>query len=193
MRPGQEGGAAVADVLFGQVVPSGKLPLTFPKSLDDLPPFEDYNMAGRTYRYSTAEPLYLFGFGLSYTQFAYSDLILAKETVGAGEALPVQFTLTNTGQVEAEEVAQVYLSDMEASVPVPIYSLIGFQRVRLAPGESRTVNFIITPKMMMLFDDDGKQKLEPGQFRLTVSGCSPGARGVALGAPRPVSAEFAVV
>ena len=190
--PGQEGGAAVADVLFGQVVPSGKLPLTFPKSLDDLPPFEDYDMAGRTYRYSAAEPLYPFGFGLSYTQFAYSDLILAKETVEAGEALPVQFTLTNTGRVEAEEVVQVYLSDLEASVPVPIYSLIGFQHVRLAPGESRTIDFIITPEMMMLFDDDGKQKLEPGQFRLTAGGCSPGARGVALGAPQPVSAVFAV-
>jgi beta-glucosidase len=190
--PGQEGGKAVADVLFGQAVPSGKLPLTFPKSLDDLPSFEDYNMTGRTYRYSTAEPLYPFGFGLSYTQFAYSGLTLAKETVKAGEALPIRFTLTNTGQVEAEEAVQVYLSDLEASVPVPIHSLIGFQRVRLAPGESRTIEFTISPEMMMLFDDDGGQKLEPGQFRLTVGGCSPGARGVALGAPQPVSAVFTV-
>jgi beta-glucosidase len=190
--PGQEGGKAVADVLFGQATPSGKLPLTFPKSLDDLPSFEDYSMTGRTYRYSTAEPLYPFGFGLSYTQFAYSGLTLAKETVKTGEALPVRFTLTNTGQVEAEEVAQIYLSDLEASVPVPIHSLIGFQRVRLAPGESKTIEFTISPEMMMLFDDDSKQKLEPGQFRLTVGGCSPGARGVALGAPEPVSAVFAV-
>jgi len=199
--PGQEGGQAVADVLFGQAVPSGKLPLTFPRSLDDLPPFEDYNMAGRTYRYSTAEPLYPFGFGLSYTQFAYSGLTLAKETVKAGEALPIRFTLTNTGQasprtlsraVEAEEVAQVYLSDLEASVPVPIHSLIGFQRVRLAPGESKTIEFTISPEMMMLFDDEGMQRLEPGQFRLTVGGCSPGVRGVALGAPQPVSAVFTV-
>jgi beta-glucosidase len=199
--PGQEGGKAVADVLFGQAAPSGKLPLTFPRSLDDLPPFEDYNMAGRTYRYSTAEPLYPFGFGLSYTQFAYSGLTLAKKTVKAGEALPIHFTLTNTGQaspralsraVEAEEVAQVYLSDLEASVPVPIHSLVGFRRVRLAPGESKTLEFTVTSEMMMLFDDDGKQKLEPGQFRLTVGGCSPSARGVALGAPPPVSAVFAV-
>jgi beta-glucosidase len=190
--PGQEGGKAVADVLFGQAAPSGKLPLTFPKSLDDLPSFEDYNMTGRTYRYSTAEPLYPFGFGLSYTQFAYSGLTLAKETVKAGEALPVRFTLTNTGQVEAEEVVQVYLSDLEASVPVPIHSLIGFQRVRLAPGESKSIEFTISPEMMMLFDDDGKQKLEPGQFRLTVGGCSPDVRGVAMGAPEPVSGVFAV-
>jgi beta-glucosidase len=190
--PGQEGGKAVADVLFGQAAPSGKLPLTFPRSLDDLPPFEDYNMAGRTYRYSTAEPLYPFGFGLSYTRFAYSGLTLAKETVKAGEALPIRFTLTNTGQVEAEEVAQIYLSDLEASVPVPIHNLVGFQRVRLAPGESKTLEFTITSEMMMLFNDDGRQRLEPGQFRLTVGGCSPGVRGVALGAPQPVSAVFAV-
>jgi beta-glucosidase len=190
--PGQEGGKAVADVLFGQVAPSGKLPLTFPRSFDDLPPFEDYNMNGRTYRYSAAEPLYPFGFGLSYTQFAYSGLTLAKETVEAGEALPIRFTLTNTGQVEAEEVVQVYLSDLEASVPVPIHSLIGFQRVRLTPSESKTIEFTISPEMMTLFDDDGKQKLEPGQFRLTVGGCSPDVRGVALGAPQPVSAVFAV-
>jgi beta-glucosidase len=190
--PGQEGGEAVANVLFGQAAPSGKLPLTFPKSIDDLPSFEDYNMTGRTYRYSTAEPLYPFGFGLSYTQFAYSGLTLAKETVKAGEALPIRFTLTNTGQVEAEEVAQIYLSDLEASVPVPIHSLIGFQRVRLAPGESKTIEFTVSPEMMMLFDDDGKPKLEPGQFRLTIGGCSPGARGVALGAPEPVSAAFTV-
>ncbi len=190
--PGQEGGKAVADVLFGRVAPSGKLPLTFPRSLDDLPPFEDYNMAGRTYRYSTAEPLYPFGFGLSYTQFAYSGLTLAKEAVKAGEVLPVHFTLTNTGQVEAEEVAQVYLSDLEASVPVPLHNLVGFQRVRLAPGESKTIEFTVTPEMMMLFDDEGQQRLEPGQFRLTVGGCSPGPRGVALGAPQPVSAVFTV-
>jgi beta-glucosidase len=190
--PGQEGGQAVADVLFGQVAPSGKLPLTFPKSLDDLPPYEDYDMTGRTHRYSTAEPLYPFGFGLSYTQFAYSGLTLAQETVEADKPLPVRFTLTNTGQVEAEEVAQVYLSDLEASVPVPIHSLVGFRRVRLSPGESETIEFVVKPKMMMLFDEDGGQRLEPGQFRLTIGGCSPVARGVALGAPEPISAAFTV-
>jgi beta-glucosidase len=90
-------------------------------------------------------------------------------------------------------VAQVYLSDLEASVPVPIHSLIGFQRVRLTPGESKTIEFAISPEMMMLFDDDGKQKLEPGQFRLTVGGCSPGKRGLELGAPTPVTAAFRVI
>jgi beta-glucosidase len=104
--PGQEGGTAVANVLFGDAVPSGKLPLTFPKSLDQLPPFEDYDMAGRTYRYATEEPLYPFGFGLSYTRFTYSDLVLDKSMIQVGESLSLCCTLTNSGAVEAEEVAR---------------------------------------------------------------------------------------
>jgi beta-glucosidase len=190
--PGQEGGAAVADVLFGHASPSGKLPLTFPKSLDDLPPFEDYNMAGRTYRYSTAEPLFPFGFGLSYTRFAYSGLKLKKPVIKMGAPLQVSVTVANSGVVEAEEVVQFYLSDLEASVPVPLHNLIGFQRVHLDPGQRKTIKFTIAPEMMMLYDDNGMQKLEPGQFRLTVGGCSPSTRGLALGAPEPVSAEFTV-
>lgn len=190
--PGQEGGRAVADLLFGDASPSGKLPITFPKSLDQLPPFDDYNMAGRTYRYMQAEPLYPFGFGLSYTTFRYSDLKLAKDRLPSGESLPVRLTLTNTGSVEAEEVVQFYLSDLEASVPVPQHSLIGFQRVRLAAGQSQELEFSLTPEMMMLFDGDGKQRLEPGEFRLIVGGCSPGKRGQVLGAPEPVSAKFRV-
>jgi beta-glucosidase len=190
--PGQEGGRAVAEVLFGDVSPSGKLPITFPKSVDQLPPYEDYSMAGRTYRYMTTDPLYPFGFGLSYTRFAYSDLKLKKERIAAGEALSASFTLTNADSVEAEEVAQFYLSDLEASVTAPLHKLIGFQRVRLKPGENRTLEFTVTPEMMALVNNDGETLLEPGQFRLTVGGCSPGARGVALGAPKPVSAMFVV-
>ncbi len=132
--PGQEGGKAVADVLFGDVAPSGKLPLTFPKSLEQLPPFEDYDMTGRTYRYATEEPLFPFGFGLSYTRFTYSDLTLDKTTIPAGESLSLRCTLTNSGSVEADEVAQIYLSDLEASTVVPLHSLIGFQRVQLKAG-----------------------------------------------------------
>jgi beta-glucosidase len=190
--PGQEGGNAVADVLFGTVSPSGKLPLTFPESIAQLPPFEEYSMAGRTYRYSTVEPLYPFGFGLSYTRFAYGDLQLASETVRAGDPLRFCVTLTNTGTVAADEVAQIYLSDLASSVPVPLCTLIGFQRVRVAPGESKPLEFTVTPEMMMLVDDEGKHRLEPGQFRVTVGGCSPSARGVALGAPAPVSKVFTV-
>ncbi|MFN8497200.1 MAG: glycoside hydrolase family 3 N-terminal domain-containing protein [Anaerolineae bacterium] len=190
--PGQEGGRAVADVLFG-AAPSGKLPLTFPQSLKQLPPFESYAMAGRTYRYMEEEPLYPFGFGLSYTTFAYSDLTLAEDIVRAGRPLPLAFTLTNTGAVEAEEVAQVYLSHLTASAPVPRHSLVGFQRVRLAPGASERVTFTLTPQMMTVLDDDGRRALEPGRFRVVVGGCSPGKRGAALGAPKAARANFVVM
>ncbi len=190
--PGQEGGKAVADVLFGDEVPSGKLPLTFPKSLDQLPPFEDYSMTGRTYRYATEEPLYPFGFGLSYTRFTYSDLALDKNTIRAGESLSLRCTLTNSGAVEAEEVAQIYLSDLEASTVVPLHSLIGFRRVHLKSGERTVITFTVTPEMMKMVNDAGDRVLEPGEFRVTVGGCSPSERGVRLGAPAPVSMAFTV-
>jgi beta-glucosidase len=190
--PGEEGGRAVADILFGQVSPSGKLPITFPKSTGQLPRFEDYNMRDRTYRFASWEPLYPFGFGLSYTKFAYGDLRLESQALRPGESLPVSLTVTNYGQVDGEEVVQVYLSDLEASVEVPLHNLVAFQRLALKAGESQTVRFTITPEMMMLFDDEGRQKLEEGAFRLLIGSCSPGQRGQQLGAPEPVSATFTV-
>jgi len=190
--PGQEGGKAVADVLFGDVSPSGKLPLTFPRSLDQLPPFEDYSMAGRTYRYLTREPLYPFGFGLSYSRFEYADLALEKPAVRAGENLNGRVRVSNTGECAAAEVAQFYLSDLEASAPVPLHHLVGFERAFLQAGESRTLQFTLTPEMMSFFDERGELKLEAGAFRLEVGGCSPGKRGLELGAPTPVTAVFRV-
>jgi beta-glucosidase len=190
--PGEEGGHAVADILFGKVSPSGKLPITFPKATSQLPPFQDYSMKERTYRYATWEPLYPFGFGLSYTSFVYSALTLPGETLPAGESLPVRLTVTNTGAVDAEEVVQLYISDLEASVTVPQHRLAAFQRVSLKAGECREVAFTLSPEAMMLFDEDGKQQLEPGEFRLIAGGCSPSARGLALGAAEPVSATFRV-
>ncbi len=186
--PGQEGGRAVADVLFGKATPSGKLPVTFPKSIEQLPPFTDYAMQERTYRYATWEPLYPFGFGLSYTSFAYSNLRLEGNL--AYGTLTARVLLTNTGATVGEEVVQVYLSDVEASVVVPYHRLIAFRRVELAPGESRELTFEITPDMLALVDEAGASRLEAGDFRLTIGGCSPGARGIALGAPEPVSATF---
>jgi len=190
--PGQEGGRAVADVIFGRAVPSGKLPLTFPKSTDQLPPFEDYSMLGRTYRYADWEPQYPFGFGLSYSTFEFSDLGLEKPVVAAGEPLLLKVNVANTGSCEAEEVVQVYLSDLEASVTVPFHKLVAFQRVHLQPGESQKLVFTLTAEAMMLVDEDGARRLEPGEFQITVGGCSPGARGLALGAPVPQVATFFV-
>lgn len=190
--PGMEGGRAVADVLFGDISPSGKLPITFPKSLDQLPAFDDYSMDGRTYRYMTEEPLYPFGFGLSYSQFEYSDLQLDKPSPAIGESLNVSLTLTNSGGSDSVEVVQYYLTDIQASTIVPLHHLIGFERVMLKAGESKALKFTITPEMMSFYNDDGELTLELGEFRLEVGGCSPSKRGQDLGAPKPVSAIFEV-
>lgn len=187
--PGMEGGRAVADVLFGDASPAGRLPLTFPESLDQLPPFDDYNMTGRTYRYMTADPLFPFGFGLSYTTFAYSDL---QTTPLTADGFNASVTVTNSGDVAADEVVQFYVSALESTLPAPLSQLVGFQRVHLEPGQSLTVSTLITPEMLMLYDEDGQQVLETGKFRLTVGGCSPSARGQALGAAAPVTAEFEI-
>jgi beta-glucosidase len=187
--PGEAGGLAVADVLFGHVTPSGKLPLTFPRSLDDLPPFNDYSMQGRTYRYAAKEPLYPFGFGLSYTRFAYGDLQLEQEQVVAGENLAFSVTLTNSGDVDGEEVVQVYVSALD--VPgAPLNSLVAFRRVALRAGERKTLAFEVPAERLALVGEDGVARVVPGRMRVTVGGCSPGGRGVALGAPEPVSGEL---
>lgn len=190
--PGMEGGRALADILFGDASPSGKLPLTFPKSLDQLPPFEDYSMNERTYRYITSEPLYPFGFGLSYSSFEYSDLQLDQASPAVGESLRARLTVRNTGSRPAAEVVQFYLSDLQASSIVPRHHLVGFERVNLQPGASQAVELELTPAMMSFFNDEGRLTLEPGEFRLEVGGCSPGQRGQQLGAPRPVTAQFEV-
>ena len=188
--PGMEGGNAVANVLFGDVSPSGKLPLTFPHSLNQIPSFDDYSMDRRTYRYIKEEPLYPFGFGLSYSKFEYRDLHLEDQNINLGDSLHLSFELHNCGDRSALEVVQFYLSDLEASTIVPLHRLIGFERIGLFPGEKKKVEFQVTPEMMSFYDDDGKLTLEPGEFRLEIGGCSPGKRGQDLGAPKPLSTVF---
>ncbi|MEE4195002.1 MAG: glycoside hydrolase family 3 C-terminal domain-containing protein [Anaerolineae bacterium] len=190
--PGMEGGKAIADVLFGDLSPSGKLPLTFPNSLEQLPPFEDYSMQGRTYRYMTEEPLYPFGFGLSYTQFEYADLALSVTELKAGEPLAVSLKVKNVGERASAEVVQIYLSDLEASSIVPRTKLVGYERIMLEPGEQQPVHFDISAEKMSFFNDQGKLILEPGQFCMEVGGCSPGKRGTVLGVPQPLTAQFIV-
>jgi len=183
--PGEEGGTALADVLFGDYNPAGRLPVTFYKSVDDLPPFRDYAMRGHTYRYFDGEVLYPFGHGLSYTTFAYSDLILSADKIKAGESLTVSVNVTNTGDRAGDEVVQLYVRDVEASVPVPIRQLQGFARVHLKPGAQQTVTFTITPRQMSLIADDGQRVVEPGVFEVSVGGGQPGTSApVALGSFR---------
>jgi beta-glucosidase len=166
--PGGEGGTAIADVLFGDYNPAGRLPVTFYKSVDQLPPFTDYSMQGRTYRYFKGEPLYPFGYGLSYTKFAYSNLRV--KSVKAGEPATVIVDVTNAGEREGDEVVQLYLTDVAASAPVPIRTLVGFERISLRPREKRTVRFTITPRQMSLIDNNDKRVIEPGEFRVHIGG-----------------------
>ncbi|MBM7582919.1 beta-glucosidase [Caldicoprobacter guelmensis] len=190
--PGEEGGTAIADVLFGDYNPGGRLPVTFVKSVEQLPPFTDYSMKGRTYRYMEDEPLYPFGYGLSYTTFEYSNLKLSAEVVEAGQSITISVDVKNTGNMAGDEVVQLYLKDLEASVDVPIHELKGFSRIKLQPGESTTVTFTLTPRQMALIDDDGRCILEPGRFRVMVGGRQPDKRSEALAKTPILVGEFEV-
>ncbi len=175
--PGQAGGLAVADALFGDYNPGGRLPVTFYRSLAQLPPFDDYSMTGHTYRYFRGDPLYPFGYGLSYTEFRYRDLKVRPLRGDAGPSLRVSAVVENVGDRVGEEVVQLYVSDLEASLPVPLRQLRGFRRLRLAPGKSRTVRFRLSPRDLALVDRDGRLVVEPGRFHISVGGGQPGARG----------------
>ncbi|MBS3807394.1 MAG: glycoside hydrolase family 3 C-terminal domain-containing protein [Bacteroidales bacterium] len=188
--PGEQGGHAVADVLFGDANPTGKLPITFPASVNQLPPYDDYSMKGRTYKYMEQEPLYPFGFGLTYTQCEYTGLELSKKEITEGESLEATLTLTNKGNRVTEEAVQLYLSDVEASFRVPQYSLKGLQRVPLNPGETKQVHFTIDQQMMEVIDMAGNAVIEPGEYRITIGAASPGQRSLELGAPEPVVGTF---
>ena len=176
--PGQFGGTAIADVLFGDYNPAGRLPVTFYKSVDQLPPFDDYKMEGHTYRYFRGDSLYPFGYGLSFTKFAYSNLKLVKK-VEAGAPVRLSAVVQNTGTVAGDEVVQLYVTDAAASVPVAIRSLAGIDRINLKPGEKRTVSFTVTPRQMSVIDNNGKRIIEPGDFEISVGGKQPGFTGSA--------------
>jgi beta-glucosidase len=174
--PGQAAGTALADVLFGDYNPAGRLAVTFYRSVDQLPSFTEYRMAGRTYRYFTGEPLFPFGFGLSFSKFEYSHLAIPSQ-VNAGAQIQVSVDVRNIGTRPGEEVVQLYVSDLVASVPVPVRSLQGFTRIFLKPGESKKVFFTLEPRQMSLIDSSWKRVVEPGAFRITVGGKQPGFKG----------------
>ena len=174
--PGEAGGDAIADVLFGDYNPAGRLPVTFYRSADQLPAFTDYRMAGRTYRYFTGEPLYPFGYGLSYTTFAYRNLRLPGEAQ-AGAPVAVSVEVQNTGQTAGEEVVELYVKHIGAAVPAPLISLEGFARVSLQPGESRAVNFTLTPRQLSTVEAGGARLAEPGTLVVSAGGAQPGFAG----------------
>jgi beta-glucosidase len=173
---GQQGGNAVADVLFGDYNPAGRLPVTYYKSIDQIPAFEDYNMIGKTYRFFTKEPLYPFGYGLSYTSFTYSKISIPEKAV-AGENIKVIVTVLNSGKVAGEEVVQLYLGDEKASTPRPIRQLEGFKRISLKPGESKEVEFTLEARQFSIINSKDKRVIEPGYFTVSVGGKQPGFKG----------------
>jgi beta-glucosidase len=188
--PGQAGGDGVAEALFGGASPAGRLPVTWVRSAEQLPPFTDYAMKGRTYRFIEQEPLYPFGYGLSYTTFSYGSLKPAARAIATGEPLDLSIEVTNTGASAGDEVVQVYLSDLEASVRVARWKLVGFARVPLEPGETKTVPFSVAARSMAVVDERGRHVVEPGRFRLHVGGRQPDRRSAALAGTPVVTAEF---
>lgn len=180
--PGEEGGTAIADVLFGDYNPGGKLPVTFVKSIDQLPDFKDYSMRNRTYRYIKEEPLYPFGYGLSYTSFNFTNIELSTDILSTSniDDISVTVEVENTGELEGDEVVQLYIEDLEASCLVPNWQLKGFKRIKLKPREKQQVSFTIKSRYLALIDEEGKCKLEPGRFKIYLGGQQPDRRSEIL-------------
>ena len=170
---GQESGRAIADVLFGDVNPGGKLPITIPRSAGHLPAYYNYKpSARRGYLFDSVEPLFAFGFGLSYTTFTCTNLRLERAEIGIAETARVFVDVTNTGALAGDEVVQLYIRDVVSSVTRPVKELKGFRRVTLAPGETRTVAFDITPDKLAFYDIDMVWRVEPGEFRIMIGSSS---------------------
>jgi len=190
--PGEEGGNALADIIFGDYNPAGRLPVTFVKSLEQVPEITDYDMQGRTYRYMTEEPLYPFGYGLSYSDFTYSDLGFSNPEIKAGEEVKVSVKVKNTSSIAGDEVIQLYVQHTEASVPTPIYGLQGFKRVTLGAGEEKTVEFTLQPRQMAIFDAEGRCLVEPSKLTIYVGGSQPDALSQRLTGKTPLSATLTI-
>jgi beta-glucosidase len=170
--PGEEGGDAIADTLSGANNPAGRLPLTFYRSLDQLPAFDDYAMKQRTYRYFTGKPLYPFGYGLSYTTFTFSHAALSTPTLKAGDTLTATADVTNSGAVAGDEVAELYLTPPHNGVS-PNLALAGFERVHLAPGETRHLTFTLNARTLSQVDAEGVRTIAPGRYTLTLGETQP--------------------
>ncbi|MBL8000818.1 MAG: glycoside hydrolase family 3 C-terminal domain-containing protein [Flavobacteriales bacterium] len=172
--PGEAGGLAIADLLLGTRNPSGRLPMTFPRNEGQLPLVYNHHPTGRGDDYvdGTGQPLFPFGYGLSYTSFTYSDLLISDSTFTAKDTVHISFTVTNTGEVDGEEVVQLYVRDELASVTRPVKELKDFQRVKLAGGASQRVTFHLTAERLSMLNEALVEVTEPGAFRLMIGGSS---------------------
>ncbi|MDR0502241.1 MAG: glycoside hydrolase family 3 C-terminal domain-containing protein [Treponema sp.] len=191
---GESGGKAVADILFGDVVPSGKLPITFPASTEQLPPYEDYSMKGRTYRYMTQKPQYPFGFGLSYTSFRFDSITLSPSGISAVSAgsVTAEVTVSNTGTKDSDEVVQIYITRKDRGDNEPLSSLKGFRRVFIPVGKTETVKFELPAAVFQTVNENGEYKLIPGTYTVIAADAAPAPAALEKGAPAPVSAKFDV-
>jgi beta-glucosidase len=170
--PGEEGGAAVAATLSGKNNPAGRLPVTFYTGVSQLPNFEDYGMANRTYRYFDSKPLYPFGYGLSYTTFKYSDLSVPAQGVAVGQPVSADVTVTNTGKFAGDEVVQLYLK-FPAVKGAPLIALRGFQRVHLEPGANLKVHFDLKNRDLGVVTEDGSPIVAQGDYTISIGGGQP--------------------
>jgi beta-glucosidase len=170
--PGQAAGDAIARVLFGDTNPAGRLPVTFYRSADDLPPFGDYRITTQTYRFFGGKPLYPFGYGLSYSRFHYDQLELPKQ-VRAGQSLTLAARVTNTGSVAGDEVAQVYVTPRQRQPRAPLRSLQAFRRVHLGPGESARVELALPAEALSAVDEQGQRRYHAGLYELSIGGGQP--------------------
>jgi beta-glucosidase len=170
---GEEGGTAIAETLAGVNNPAGRLPVTFYKSIEQLPAFEDYSMRSRTYRYFEGEPLYGFGYGLSYSKFEYSNLKLSRENLAAGDSLSVEADVRNVSEREGDEVAELYLS-FPKSAAAPIRALRGFTRLHLAAGQTEHIRFTLDARDLSEVNEKGDRIVAQGAYRISVGGGQPG-------------------
>ena len=171
--PGEEGGRAIAETLAGVNNPAGRLPVTFYSSLDQLPPFEDYSMHNRTYRYFPGKPLYGFGYGLSYSDFAYSNLKISAPQIKAGDDLTIQADVRNTAGPAGSEVAELYL-EFPGKPGAPARALRGFRRLNLAAGATGHVTYTLKPRDLSMVNEQGERLVEPGEYHIFVGGGQPG-------------------
>ena len=182
---GTEAGNAIADVLYGDVNPSGKLSTTWPQNVGQIPIYYNHKNTGRpleegkwfekfrsNYLDVSNDPLYAFGYGLSYTSFSYSDISLSKSTIKPNEKLDIKVTVTNTGNYDGAETVQLYIRDMVASITRPVKELKGFEKIFLKKGESKEVHFTLTAADLKFYNNDLKFVFEPGTFKVFVGGSS---------------------
>ena len=190
--PGGEGGNAVADILFGTVSPAGRLPITFPQSLEQIPSYEDYSMKGRTYRFMSSIPMYPFGYGLSYASFNYSNLRLSTTNLDTVKSVEVRTTITNQSKIDADEVVQLYIAGPQTTVNAPFFSLKDFKRILIPAGSSKEIMFTLDPSSFKLVNEQGESVFVPGAFKVYVAGSLPTDRSKQLGASSYLSATVMI-